>query len=84
MCIRDSYTIIDPKKFDIGSYDNCTPKEKLKFTAEPFSYNCDSLGTRNLKIWVEDEAGNKKMCIRDRLQAMHCTKIHQTHSKLQQ
>lgn len=56
------YTIIDPKKFDIGSYDNCTPKEKLKFTAEPFRYNCDSLGTRNLKIWVEDEAGNKNFC----------------------
>lgn len=56
------YTIIDPKKFNIGSYDNCTPAEKLKFTAEPSLFTCDSLGTRNLKIWVEDEAGNKNFC----------------------
>lgn len=56
------YTIIDPKKFDVGSYDNCTPKEKLKFTASPSKLTCDSLGTRNIKIWVEDEAGNKNFC----------------------
>jgi hypothetical protein len=56
------YTIIDAKKFDIGSFDNCTPREKLKFTAEPARLTCDSLGIRNIKIWVEDEAGNKDFC----------------------
>ncbi len=56
------YTIIDPKKFDVGSFDNKTPKEKLKFTAIPNKFTCDSLGTRKLRIWVEDEAGNKDYC----------------------
>lgn len=56
------YTVIDPKKFDAGSYDNCTPKEKLKFTAVPSRYTCDSIGIKTLKIWVEDEAGNKDYC----------------------
>ncbi len=57
------YTIIDPKKFDAGSFDNCTPREKLRFEAQPFRYNCDSIGIRTLKIWVIDEAGNKDFCI---------------------
>lgn len=56
------HTILDPKKFDAGSYDNSTPKEKLKFTAVPNKFTCDSLGSRKVRIWVEDEAGNKDYC----------------------
>lgn len=56
------YTIVDPKKFDVGSYDNNTPKHKLKFTAVPNKFTCDSLGERKVRIWVEDEAGNKDYC----------------------
>ncbi|MEP7268923.1 MAG: T9SS type A sorting domain-containing protein [Saprospiraceae bacterium] len=56
------YTMIDPKKFDVGSYDNCTPKEKLVFWAEPARLDCNQLGTSAVKIWVQDEAGNKDFC----------------------
>ncbi len=56
------YTIVDPKKFDLGSYDNLTPKHKLKFEAVPSRFTCDSLGARQVKIWVSDEAGNKDYC----------------------
>lgn len=56
------YTIINPKMWDAGSYDNCTPKNKLKFSAEPTKMTCDSLGIRKLKIFVEDESGNKDFC----------------------
>lgn len=56
------YTILDPKKFDVGSYDNFTPRHKLKFEAVPSRFTCDSLGARQVKIWVTDEAGNKDYC----------------------
>jgi hypothetical protein len=56
------YTLVDPKKFDLGSYDHCTPKEKLKFEAKPSKLTCDSLGVRFIRIWVIDEAGNKDFC----------------------
>lgn len=56
------YTVIDPRRFDVGSYDNITPKEKLTFEAIPSKFTCDSLGTRKVKIWVKDEAGNKDYC----------------------
>jgi len=56
------YTILDPKKFDVGSFDNLTPKHKLKFEAVPNRFTCDSLGARQVRIWVTDEAGNKDYC----------------------
>ncbi|MEO5581485.1 MAG: hypothetical protein ABIR66_02240, partial [Saprospiraceae bacterium] len=56
------YTLIDPKKFDIGSYDNNTPKDKLRFEAVPNKFTCDSIGIRKIRIYVIDEVGNKDYC----------------------
>ncbi len=52
------------RNFDLGSTDNCSEKGKLRFS---FSQNpadstrlfdCDSIGTRAVKIFVIDESGN--------------------------
>ncbi len=60
--------MIRAKQFDAGSYDNCTPKNKLRFA---FSKNpndtlriftCDSLGLRGVNMWVIDETGNADFC----------------------
>ncbi len=53
---------------DAGSYDNCTAKNKLKFsfsanvTDTMRQYNCDSLGQRLIRLWVTDESGNQDYC----------------------
>lgn len=45
--------------------DNCTPFNKLKFSFSPDPndtfriYNCDSLGTRLVRLYITDEAGNQ-------------------------
>ena len=56
------YTKLDPKKFDLGSYDNYSPKNKLKFTMDPPVLDCSNLDTNEVKMWVEDEFGNKDFC----------------------
>ncbi|HMP31195.1 MAG TPA: hypothetical protein PKD85_16430, partial [Saprospiraceae bacterium] len=61
------------KDFDRGSFDNCSPTSKLKYsfskniqdTARIFT--CDSLGNLkskefNLTMWVTDEDGNQDFC----------------------
>ncbi|MBK6389778.1 MAG: T9SS type A sorting domain-containing protein [Saprospiraceae bacterium] len=45
--------------------DNCTPFNKLKFSYSTNTndtvriYTCDSIGTRAVRLWVTDEAGNQ-------------------------
>lgn len=59
--------------FDAGSFDNCTPNEKLKFSFSADTsdtgrlFNCDSLdGEMEMRftvmVWVTDEAGNQDFC----------------------
>ena len=56
------------KDFDASSYDNCTPREKLKFSfssdvqERSKTFNCDYVGTNNLQIWATEEAGNQGYC----------------------
>ena len=61
------------KDFDLGSYDNCTPREKLKIsfsadtTFKSITYKCtdipDGISTLiTVKMWVTDEAGNQDYC----------------------
>ena len=47
-----------PEWFDAGSFDNCTDNNDLIFSISPSSFNCDSLGERNVRITVTDESGN--------------------------
>ena len=51
--------------FNNFSSDNCTPTAQLKYSFSADvndnfrSYNCDSLGKRNVELWVTDLAGNQ-------------------------
>lgn len=56
------YTVLFPELFDRGSYDNCTPKDKLKFWVEPDTLWCSDLDTADVRVYVEDEAGNVSYC----------------------
>ncbi|MEZ4910974.1 MAG: HYR domain-containing protein [Saprospiraceae bacterium] len=51
--------------FNNFSSDNCTPTSQLKYSFSADvndnlrNYNCDSLGKRNVELWVTDLAGNQ-------------------------
>jgi len=51
--------------FVSSTFDNCTPFNKLKFSFSPSLgdslrvYTCDSIGTRLVKLYITDEAGNQ-------------------------
>lgn len=81
-CIAGINTVLMPttgevsiwaKDFDLGSTDNCTPKERLKisFSSDTshtsISYHCDSLQgqsfiVRTVRIYITDEEGNQDYC----------------------
>jgi hypothetical protein len=61
------------KDFDRGSFDNCSPTSKLKYSFSKNTqdtsriFTCDSLGNLkskefSLEMWVTDEAGNQDHC----------------------
>jgi hypothetical protein len=54
------------KDFDAGSYHNCGYYVALSFsadTADKFRvYDCDSIGTRIVELWVTDINGNTSFC----------------------
>lgn len=56
------YTLLDPKKFDAGSHDNVTPKNKLKFSISPKKLTCANLDTNTVYITITDEFGNSTVC----------------------
>lgn len=61
---RDGYYVkIFPELFNKGSYDNCTPKHKLKLEVEPDILTCDNLDTTPVKLIVTDENGNSDYCV---------------------
>ena len=55
--------------FVASSSDNCTDAENLiySFSSDPDefgrTFNCDSLGIREVQIWATDEAGNQDFCV---------------------
>jgi hypothetical protein len=54
------------KDFDAGSYHNCGYPVRLSFSADVRNnfrvYNCDSIGTRTVELWVTDVNGNTSFC----------------------
>ena len=57
------------KDFDASSYDNCTPVNKLRFHFRPNkpnsgskTFNCDFIGTNQIKVYVTDLKGNTAYC----------------------
>lgn len=55
--------------FVVSSSDNCTDAEDLiySFSSDPAefgrTFNCDSIGIREVQIWATDEAGNQDFCV---------------------
>jgi len=61
MCMFPNPMIeIDPKWFDAGSFDNCTPKSRLRFSVEPKVFTCNDRGYNDIWFTVVDEAGNSE------------------------
>ncbi|HMO38962.1 MAG TPA: HYR domain-containing protein [Saprospiraceae bacterium] len=69
-------TTVSAKSFDGGSFDNCTPRHKLKFALRrpgantPFPpvdtalvFTCADLGNQMVEFWVIDEKGNTDHCV---------------------
>ncbi len=61
------------KDFNLGSFDNCTRSQDLKYSFSPnvnntsITYNCDSLErqtviTKIVRVYVTDEYGNQDYC----------------------
>jgi hypothetical protein len=56
---------VKAKAFDNLSSDNCTPANQLKFSYSSSTndtirtFTCDSMGSRNVEIWLTDNAGNQ-------------------------
>lgn len=52
-------------EFNVNSFDNCTDSENLLFSFSPNTkelgrqFDCDSIGLREVQIWVTDESGNQ-------------------------
>jgi len=81
-CLPGVNTVIMPttgrvavwaKDLDLGSFDNCTPKNRLKFSfssdtsVTSITYDCDSLDkqqfiVKQVRIYVTDEEGNQDYC----------------------
>lgn len=57
------YLDLEAKWFNRNSFDNCTPKNKLKFEVEPKRLTCDDIGEVEVKLYVTDEAGNTDFCV---------------------
>jgi len=56
------YMDLRPGFFDKGSFDNCTPKDKLKMWVDPPRVGCEDIGAREVRLYVEDESGNVQYC----------------------
>lgn len=54
--------VLTPQMFDNGSYDNCTPRSRLKMEVTPNTFTCAELGMNTVRLTVTDEAGNADFC----------------------
>ncbi len=57
------YLNLTGNMFDAGSYDNCTPQDKLIITVNPPVVTCENLGTVDVTVTVTDESGNSNFCV---------------------
>ena len=61
MCVFPNPMIeVDPRWFDAGSFDNCTPRSRLRFSVEPKIFTCDDRGYNDIWFTVTDESGNSE------------------------
>lgn len=60
----DGYYIkLEAEWFDANSFDNCTPREKLKFSVSPSVLDCDDIGEVEVVLTVTDQSGNSDFCV---------------------
>lgn len=63
----DEQVVIYTESVDLGSYHGCGYPVTFSFDSviqkDSVVYNCDSLGTRPLEMWVTDINGNQGSCI---------------------
>ena len=58
--------MITPRLFDVGSFDNCTPKQWLKFSFSPDVndtlriVDCTNAGFQFYTVYITDHAGNQE------------------------
>ena len=63
MLNSDGYYIdLDPKWFNKGSFDNCTPKHLLTYRIVPSRFTCDERGRQDVRVYVKDQDGNEQYC----------------------
>lgn len=60
---NDGFVRLNGKLFDAGSYDNCTPRSRLRFDLEPNEFTCENRGRNEVRVIVTDESGNTDFCI---------------------
>lgn len=53
---------LTPEMFNNGSFDNCTPRNKLKLSISPKDFTCAELGLNLVRLTVTDEDGNSDWC----------------------
>lgn len=58
----DGIALLPTQLIDNNSSDNCTPNQQLALTLTPNMFDCDSLGSRIVKLTVTDLKGNTNFC----------------------
>lgn len=58
----DGFVQVNPRVFDAGSIDNCTPKHLLQFSLVPNTFTCADLGMQSVRLFVTDQSGNTDFC----------------------
>lgn len=60
----DGYYIdLKAEWFDVNSFDNCTPRNKLEFSISPERVDCEDLGEVQVVMTVTDQSGNSDFCV---------------------
>ncbi len=60
---NDGMIEVPAEAFNISSYDNCTPSEKLKYSLDRNTFTCADFGPNEVKFIVTDQAGNSDYII---------------------
>jgi len=53
---------LDPKVFNAGSFDNCTPQSQLRFALDRSTFTCEDRGVQNVRLFVTDLSNNTDFC----------------------
>lgn len=73
---NDNMAIVNARSFNVNSFDNCTPKDQLKFTVRrrdttqmtapqdtQLVFTCADVGLQEIEFWATDAYGNSDFCL---------------------